>query len=140
MPIRKTVSVDALRQVLGDSGTDEVLEKMARSKPTIRLDVQSLILASTLYSDPLTESKQWADTVPVLRRYFLERVQARRGLLAWLDQATLGAVDGAPATQKTPRPRPTPTEARRPTQRRAGPPRGREARGRPPAAQRGRRS
>ena len=150
MPIRKTVSIDALRQVLGDIQTDELLEKMAPSKPTIRLDLQSLTLARTLFSDPLTDSKQWMDTVPVLRRYFLERGQARRGLLAWLDQATLDAVDAAPATDKTPRPQrtlpepvpPTPRpqrtfpEAGPPTPRRAGPPTGREARRRPPAARR----
>lgn len=136
MPIRKTVSVDVLRQVLGDSRTDELLEKLEPSKPTIQLDVQSLTLARTLYSDPLTESKQWGDTVPVLRRYFLERGQARRGLLSWLDQATAGAVDGAEAAEETPRPRRRSTNAEPPAARRAGPPTGREASSRPPARQR----
>lgn len=138
MASRKTVSVDVLRQMLGDSRTDDLLEKLAPSKPTIQLDVQSLTLAKTLYSDPLIDSKQWADTVPVLRRYFLERGQARRGLLSWLDEATAGAGDSAPSAEETPRPQPTRSNAEAPAPRRAGPPRGREARSRRPAAQRGR--
>lgn len=105
MATRKRVSVDVLRQILGDSQTDQVLEKLSPAKPTIPIDIQSLKLARTLFSDPLTESKQWPETVPVLRRYFLERGQARRGLLAWLDQAPVGQVDGTGPQTPASRPR-----------------------------------
>lgn len=100
MPGRKTVSIDVLRQVLGDSETDEVLEKLAPAKPTVPVDIEGLRLARTLYADPLTESKQWDETVPVLRRYFLERGQSRRAFLAWLDQTP---VDGAPVDGAAPK-------------------------------------
>lgn len=96
MATRKRVSVDVLRQLLGDTQADQVLEKLTPAKPTIPIDVRELNLARTLFSDPLTESKQWAETVPVLRRYFLERGQARRSLLRWLDQEPAAEVDGTP--------------------------------------------
>ena len=104
MPARKTISVDVLRQLLGESRTDEVLEKMRPSKPSIPVDVENLSLAKTLYADPLTESKQWEDTVPVIRRYFLERGQSRRAFLAWLDQSPLGGADGEPTPVRRRRP------------------------------------
>ncbi len=78
MPARKTVSIDLLGEILGDSKTDDLLEKLTPAKPTVPVDVPSLSLAKTLYADPLTESNNWSDTVPVVRRYFLERGQSRR--------------------------------------------------------------
>lgn len=104
MPTRKTVSVDVLRQLLGDSRTDEVLEKLTPSKPTIPVAVESLSLARTLYADPLTESRRWADTVPVIRRYFLERGPSRRAFLAWLDQSPVDEASAQPAVRRTRRP------------------------------------
>ena len=96
MPNRKTVTIDVLRQVLGERQTDDILEKLAPAKPTIPVDVRSLSLARTLYADPMTESNQWGDTLQVIRRYFLERGQSRRAFLGWLDEASAGAIDGAP--------------------------------------------
>jgi hypothetical protein len=88
MPIthRKTVPVDQLREILGDAQTDALLEKMTPAKPTVAIKPQELSTARTLYADPLTESKNWPDTVNVVRRYFLERGQARRYFLAWVQQ------------------------------------------------------
>lgn len=88
MPIthRKTVPVDQLREILGNAKTDELLEKMAPPKPTVDIRVQDLSTARKLYADPLTESKSWPDTVNVVRRYFLERGQARRYFLQWVQQ------------------------------------------------------
>lgn len=88
MPIthRKTVPVDQLREILGDEKTDELLEKMTPAKPTVPIDVPGLRTARTLYADPLTDSKNWTDTVNVVRRYFLERGQARRYFLQWVQQ------------------------------------------------------
>lgn len=92
MPIthRKTIPVDQLREILGDEKTDELLEKMTPAKPTVEIRSQELTTARTLYADPLTDSKNWADTVNVVRRYFLERGQARRYFLDWV-QNTLEA-------------------------------------------------
>lgn len=97
MPIthRKTVPVDQLREILGDAKTDELLEKMTPAKPTVPVDVQKLGTARTLYGNPLTESKNWPDTVDVVRRYFLERGQARRYFLTWVQQTLEGSPDGA---------------------------------------------
>ena len=88
MPImhRKTVPVDQLRELLGDAKTDELLEKMTPAKPTVEIHSPELRTARTLYADPLTDSKNWPDTVNVVRRYFLERGQARRYFLAWVQQ------------------------------------------------------
>lgn len=88
MPIthRKTVPVDQLREILGNERTDELLEKMTPKKPTVDIELPELKTARTLYADPLTDSKNWPETVPVVRRYFLERGQARRYFLNWLDQ------------------------------------------------------
>ena len=105
MPSRKTVSVDVLRQLLGDCPTDELLEKLDSPQPTISVDLQSLTLARTLYSHPLTGSKNWADTLPVVRRYFLEQGRSRRAFLAWLDRTSAGGVDGAGAGAAAKRPR-----------------------------------
>lgn len=118
MPNRKTVSVDVLRQLLGDGQTDELLEQLTPSKPTIPVDAQSLRLAQTLYADPLTDSRNWADTLPVVRRYFQERGQSRRAFLAWLGRVPAGAVDDGAAEMpaQTPRRRvtdPVPQERRR---------------------------
>lgn len=98
MPIthRKTVPVDQLREILGDAKTDELLEKMAPPKPTVHIDVQDLSTARTLYANPLTDSKNWPDTVNVVRRYFLERGQARRYFLQWVQQTMESSpADGA---------------------------------------------
>jgi hypothetical protein len=97
MPSRKTVSVDILREILGDGQTDELLEKLNSPKPTVSVDVRSLTLARTLYSHPLTDSKNWADTLPVVRRYFLDQGRSRRAFLAWLDGIPTGQVKGAGA-------------------------------------------
>lgn len=105
MATRKRVSVDVLRQLLGESQTDQLLERLTPAKPTIPMDVRELNLAGTLFADPLTESRQWADTVPVLRRYFLERGRARRGLLSWLELASVGQMDGTRAETRARRPR-----------------------------------
>ena len=88
MPIthRKTVPVDQLREILGDAKTDELLEKMTPPKPTVDVRVQDLSTARTLYANPLTDSKSWPETVNVVRRYFLERGQARRYFLDWVRQ------------------------------------------------------
>lgn len=88
MPIahRKTVPVDQLREILGDAQTDALLEKMTPAKPTVQISLPELSTARKLYSDPLIESKNWADTVNVVRRYFLERGQARRYFLQWVEQ------------------------------------------------------
>ena len=128
MATRKRVSVDVLRQLLGESETDQLLEQLTPAKPTVPMDVRDLNLARTLFADPFTESKQWTDTVPVLRRYFLERGQARRGLLAWLDQAGAGAVDGTPAGMQARRPRRRVTDPELLERRRAALVKAREAR------------
>lgn len=88
MPVahRKTVPVDQLRELLGDAETDALLERMTPAKPTVPVGLAELSLANKLYSDPTTESKNWPDTVNVVRRYFLERGQARRYFLSWVHQ------------------------------------------------------
>jgi hypothetical protein len=88
MPIahRKTVPVDQLREILGDAQTDALLEKMTPAKPTVQVDLQDLSTARKLYAEPLIDSKNWPDTVNVVRRYFLERGQARRYFLQWVNQ------------------------------------------------------
>lgn len=93
MPIthRKTVPVDQLREILGDQKTDELLEKMTPAKPTVEIHSPELRTARTLYADPLTDSKNWPDTVNVVRRYFLERGQARRYFLQWVQQTLEGS-------------------------------------------------
>lgn len=127
MPARKRISVDVLRQLLGESRTDQLLEKLTPTKPTISIDARELNLARTLFVDPLTESKQWPDTAPVLRRYFLERGQARRGFLTWLDQE-LGMADGTPAPAPAQRPRRKITDPELLERRRAALAKAREAR------------
>jgi hypothetical protein len=78
--------VDQLREILGDAKTDELLEKMSPPKPTVDIKAQELSTARTLYANPLTDSRNWPDTVNVVRRYFLERGQARRYFLQWVQQ------------------------------------------------------
>lgn len=97
MPNRKTVSVDVLRQLLGDSQTDELLEKLAPAKPTIAVDARSVHLARSLFAYPLTDSNDWADTLPVVRRYFLDHGRSRRAFLGWLDRVSTDGVDGGAA-------------------------------------------
>ncbi|MGH7921824.1 MAG: hypothetical protein ACREQM_18050 [Candidatus Dormibacteraceae bacterium] len=128
MPTRKNVSVDVLRQVLGDSRTDDLLGKLTPAKPTVPVDVQSLRLAGTLFTDPLTESSSWADTVAVIRRYFLDRGQSRRAFLAWLEQASASAVNGGPAAASPSRPRRKITDPQVLERRRAALAKAREAR------------
>lgn len=128
MATRKRISVDVLRQLLGENRTDQLLEKLTPSKPTIPINVRDLNLARALFADPLTDSKQWAETVPVLRRYFLERGQARRSLLAWLEQAPAGVVDSTSAEAPARRPRPKVTDPELLERRRAALAKAREAR------------
>ena len=90
---RKTVSVDALREFLGESETDSLLEKLSPPKPTVHVGLAELSLAGKLFADPLTESKSWEQTTDVVRRYFLERGQARRYFLAWVQQTLDGSPD-----------------------------------------------
>jgi hypothetical protein len=99
MPIthRKTVSVDALRQLLGESQTDSLLEKLNPPKQTVHAGTAELRLAGKLFADPLAESKDWERTTDVVRRYFLERGQARRYFLAWVRQALDDSADGSAA-------------------------------------------
>ncbi|MGH7918693.1 MAG: hypothetical protein ACREQM_01980 [Candidatus Dormibacteraceae bacterium] len=94
---RKTVPVDQLRELLGDAQTDALLEKMSPPKPTVQVGLAELSLANKLYADPLIESKNWSDTVDVVRRYFLERGQARRYFLSWVQQT----LDGSPEDATT---------------------------------------
>lgn len=117
MPAPKRISTDQLRQFLGESETDALLERLkpAKTKPTVPVDIQSLTLARTLYSDPLTESKKWGDTIPVVRRYFFERGQSRRAFLDWLEQAPgeLGDGDDRAPQQRRGARSPDTSEARR---------------------------
>ena len=96
MPIRhrKTVSVDVLRELLGNNQADALLEKVTPQKPTVPVGLAELSLAGKLYADPLTESKSWRETSDVVRRYFLERGQARRGFRTWIQQTLEAAPDG----------------------------------------------
>lgn len=105
MPIthRKTVPVDQLREILGDAKTDELLEKMAPPKPTVDIRVQDLSTARTLYANPLTDSKNWGDTVNVVRRYFLERGQARRYFLQWVGQTLEASPEDGTSVPAPPR-------------------------------------
>lgn len=84
---RKTIPIDTLRELLGTERTEELLEQLTPSAPTVRVQLNELNLARVLYADPVTESKKWDATLPVLRRYFLDRSQARRHFLAWIDRA-----------------------------------------------------
>ena len=95
IPHRKTVPVDALREILGDTQTDALLEKLSPPKPTIPVGLADLSLARKLYADPVTESSSWDETTNVVRRYFLERGQARRYFLAWLQQTLQTSPDNA---------------------------------------------
>ncbi|MFZ0216270.1 MAG: hypothetical protein WAM30_10070 [Candidatus Dormiibacterota bacterium] len=110
IPHRKTVPVDALRQILGETQTDALLEQLNPPKPTVDVGLAELSLSRKLYADPLTESKSWDQTIAVVRRYFLERGQARRYFLAWLQQTLDGSPDNAttiPAPQRRTRRRVT---------------------------------
>ena len=126
--VRKTVSIDALRQFLGDNRTDELLEKLRPAEPTVPVNVQGLSLARTLYTDPITESNKWAETIPVVRRYFLERGQARRAFVGWLDQTSATAADGPPSREAAPRRRRKVTDPAVLERRRAALAKAREAR------------
>jgi hypothetical protein len=103
-PNRKTVSVDALRELLGERRADELLEKLNPPRPTVQVKVTQLSTAQKLYADPLTESKSWDQTIDVIRRYFLERAPARRAFLAWVDQASRSSAgpspDGSSSTRR----------------------------------------
>jgi hypothetical protein len=101
---RKTVPVDALREILGTERTDELLQKLSPPTPTVRVQVNELSLARVLFADPLTESKKWDATIPVLRRYFLDRGQARRHFLQWIEQAQADP-EGASGPAPPPAPR-----------------------------------
>jgi hypothetical protein len=92
-PSRKTISIDALRDLLGADRTHELLERLEPPSPTVRVQLNELNLARVLFADPLTESRKWDSTVPVLRRYFLDRSQARRHFLEWIDRANADAPD-----------------------------------------------
>lgn len=105
MPRRKTISIDELREVLGDDRTDDLLERLNPPPPTVKVDLNELNLAQVLYADPIADSKKWADTVPVVRRYFLERGQARRRFLAWIQEAKDTPDELADGVAPQPRPR-----------------------------------
>jgi hypothetical protein len=105
VPHRKMIRVDVLRDVLGEAQTDELLTRLNPPPPTVRVDLNELNLAHVLYADPMTESKKWEDTLPVVRRYFLERSQARRHFLEWVAafQANPEALENGAQPQSRPR-------------------------------------
>lgn len=86
-PLRKTIPVDTLRELLGSETMEEILQQLNPPAPTVRVQLNELNLARVLFNDPLTESKKWDATLPVLRRYFLDRGQARRHFIEWIEQA-----------------------------------------------------
>lgn len=103
---RKTIPIDTLRELLGPEQTDELLEKLSPAVPSVRVQLNELNLARVLFADPVTESKKWDATLPVVRRYFLDRGQARRHFLDWIERAQAdpdageGASVAAPARRK----------------------------------------
>lgn len=101
---RKTIPVDALRELLGNDKTEELLDQLSPPAPTVRVQAEQLRLARQLYADPLAESPQWDTTIPVVRRYFMERGQARRSFLDWVAK-TQDDPDIASAPQPARRPR-----------------------------------
>lgn len=102
---RKTIPVDALRELLGNDKTEELLDQLTPPAPTVRVQAEQLRLARHLYSDPLGESQQWGETIPVVRRYFMERGQARRSFLDWVAkiQDDPSVADSAPQPARRPR-------------------------------------
>jgi hypothetical protein len=83
-PARKTIPVEALRDLLGNDKTDELLSQLKPPPPTIRVLPYQLRTVRNLYSDPVAESSAWESTIAVVRRYFLERGAARRAFLNWV--------------------------------------------------------
>jgi hypothetical protein len=102
---RKTVPVDALRELLGNDKTDELLDQLTPPPPTVRVQAEQLRIARRLYADPLAESKQWDVTVAVVRRYFMERGQARRSFLDWVAKAQDSPEVADANSHPAPRPR-----------------------------------
>jgi hypothetical protein len=102
---RKTIPVDALRELLGNDKTEELLDQLSPAPPTVRVQAEQLRLARQLYADPLAESPRWDSTIPVVRRYFMERGQARRSFLNWVaktqDDPDVASAGAAP--QRRPR-------------------------------------
>lgn len=101
---RKTIPVDALRELLGNDKTEELLDQLSPPAPTVRVQADQLRLARQLYAEPLADSPQWDSTIPVVRRYFMERGQARRSFLDWVAK-TQDAPDIASGPQPARRPR-----------------------------------
>lgn len=102
---RKTIPVDALRELLGNDKTEELLDQLTPPAPTVRVQADQLRIARELYADPLAESAQWSSTIAVVRRYFMERGQARRSFLDWVAKTQDDPEAVQPNAQPARRPR-----------------------------------